>query len=159
MKMKRLFPVFFVILVGLLSTQAYGDGFNPGTQTYHLAGPAIVGSATVERVNTGVCEPGNGQNHVDRIKFNFFGNCKGSSASLAHEVDVKICFNSLVAEDLEGFALPQDIVIEAMEDLTWPEDCLPKEGPVPIMVNTVTKFETNATSIHAEMVLLFLVDK
>jgi hypothetical protein len=156
MKMKRLFPVFLVILVGLLSTQAYGDGFNPGPGEYRLSGPAILGSATIEAVAES-CTPGS--EYPDVIKFSFFGNCKGAPVSFIElYYPIKKCFDYLGEEDLEGFALPVDVVIDAIKAETWPVECLPKGGPGPLMIETVTKFVTSTgMPIHAEVVLLFLV--
>lgn len=148
--MKKSLSGIMLFLITLFPTYAFCDAFNPPPGEWKLSGPAIVGSLTILPVGNEPCVPGDGVLYVDTVTIAFLGKCKGQSVLVSYPPHgIKICFENLVADDLEGLVLTDYDFL--------PPDCSPHGGPGPLIINSVTKFEAGESMILADVVFLFLV--
>jgi hypothetical protein len=140
-----------VIFVGLISAQAYGDGFNPPVEgDWHLAGPAIVGTITLGQTGSEGCTTA-GQ----LVYINFLGNCKGDIVRYEiQEHKIVKCLSALTEEDIEGLQIDDYLSFGT----GW-ENCQTQDGPKPLIINTLTFFDKSTITVQADAVLLFRVEK
>jgi len=148
--MRKALSGMLLVFIALFSTSAYGDAFNPPPGEWKLSGPAMVGTLTIMPADSEPCSPGGGTVYVDKVNLIFSGKCKGQSVSAtAFNHGIKICFEDLVADNLEGIVLT---------DHEWlPPECSSHEGQGPLILNTASSFEWSEAMIQAHVVFLFLV--
>jgi len=144
--------VLFIVPLMLVTANSVNCGPNPpicAPDTEHVVhgqGPAIIADLLI------IPMPDNNDLDDGSIWVTITGNCKGQPVSASVELEAHAFNDVLTAADL------QDYRLNNFGPFAY--DCLPKDSPGDIIINTVVNFDRSETAdlVTAKVVLLWAVD-